>query len=136
MTEGKSHGGLSEDEILVPFFTFGSAFSYENAKIKQDEIYSLANFIHIFESKFYLQSIINSLQISFISSIFELLIGLLASYSLFILAPSKICKFLFSLNTMISNFSGVPLAFAFIIVLGSNGVVNVFFEKFRHRAFC
>ncbi|EPC1341064.1 alkaline phosphatase family protein [Campylobacter jejuni] len=38
MTEGKSHGGLSEDEILVPFFTFGSAFSYENAKIKQDEI--------------------------------------------------------------------------------------------------
>lgn len=38
MTEGKSHGGLSEDEILVPFFTFGSAFSYEKAKIKQDEI--------------------------------------------------------------------------------------------------
>lgn len=97
--------------------------------VEEDEIYSLANFIHIFESKFYLQSIINSLQISFISSIFGLLIGLLASYSLFVLAPSKICKFLFSLNTMISNFSGVPLAFAFIIVLGSNGVVNVFLKN-------
>lgn len=30
---------------------------------------------------------------------------------------------------MISNFSGVPLAFAFIIVLGSNGVVNVFLKN-------
>lgn len=41
--------------------------------VEEDEIYSLVNFIHIFESKFYLQGIINSLQISFISSIFGLL---------------------------------------------------------------
>ncbi|QOW64444.1 alkaline phosphatase family protein [Campylobacter hepaticus] len=39
MGVGKSHGGLSEDEILVPFFTFGSIFSCaQNIKIKQDEI--------------------------------------------------------------------------------------------------
>lgn len=119
---------------ILPFFIVFTFFMiapliwivFNAFYVEEDEIYSLANFIHIFESKFYLQSIINSLQISFISSIFGLLIGLLASYSLFILAPSKICNFLFSLNTMISNFSGVPLAFAFIIVLGSNGVVNVF----------
>ncbi len=30
---------------------------------------------------------------------------------------------------MISNFSGVPLASAFIIVLGSNGVVNVLLKN-------
>ncbi|CAM4002965.1 hypothetical protein CAHE111092_02570 [Campylobacter hepaticus] len=30
---------------------------------------------------------------------------------------------------MISNFSGVPLAFAFIIILGSNGVINVFLKN-------
>lgn len=122
---------------ILPFFIVFTFFMiapliwivFNAFYVEEDEIYSLANFIHIFESKFYLQSIINSLQISFISSIFGLLIGLLASYSLFILAPSKICKFLFSLNTMISNFSGVPLAFAFIIVLGSNGVVNVFLKN-------
>lgn len=34
----KSHGGLSEDETLVPFFSFGPAFSYEDAEFKQDEI--------------------------------------------------------------------------------------------------
>ncbi|EJW8989395.1 ABC transporter permease [Campylobacter coli] len=122
---------------ILPFFIVFTFFMiapliwivFNAFYVEEDEIYSLANFIHIFESKFYLQSIINSLQISFISSIFGLLIGLLASYSLFVLAPSKICKFLFSLNTMISNFSGVPLAFAFIIVLGSNGVVNVFLKN-------
>lgn len=97
--------------------------------IEDKGFYSLDNFIRIFESKFYLQSIVNSLQISFVSSIFGLLIGFLASYSLFVLTPCKICKFLFSLNTMISNFSGVPLAFAFIIILGSNGVINVFLKN-------
>ncbi|CAM4002887.1 Sugar ABC transporter permease [Campylobacter hepaticus] len=49
--------------------------------IEDKGFYSLDNFIRIFESKFYLQSIVNSLQISFVSSIFGLLIGFLASYS-------------------------------------------------------
>lgn len=94
--------------------------------VEELQSYSLANFISIFESKFYMQSLMNSIQLSFLSSIVALFIGLLTAYSVQALSPSKLSAFLLSLNTMISNFSGVPLAFAFIIVLGTNGVFSVF----------
>lgn len=66
---------------ILPFFIVFTFFMmvpliwivFNAFYVEKDEIYSLANFIHIFESKFYLQGIINSLQISFISSIFGLL---------------------------------------------------------------
>lgn len=97
--------------------------------VEELQSYSLANFISIFESKFYMQSLMNSIQISFLSSIVALFIGLLTAYSVQALSPSKLSAFLLSLNTMISNFSGVPLAFAFIIVLGTNGVFSVFLKS-------
>lgn len=60
---------------ILPFFIVFTFFMiapliwivFNAFYVEEDEI----NFIHIFESKFYLQSIINSLQISFISSILD-----------------------------------------------------------------
>lgn len=97
--------------------------------VEESASYSLANFTSILESRFYMQSLLNSIQISFLSSLVALFVGLLAAYSIHMLSPSKLSSFLLSLNTMISNFSGVPLAFAFIIVLGSNGVLNVLLKS-------
>ncbi|MDO4673998.1 ABC transporter permease subunit [Campylobacter sp.] len=116
--------------IIVPlaWIVFGSFYV-------EDEGYSFQNFTTLLESKFYIQSIVNSLKISLISSILGLFIGTMASYSLFVLSPKKISHFLLSLNTMISNFSGVPLAFAFIIVLGSNGVLNIFLKSVEIEPF-
>ncbi|MFQ6341638.1 ABC transporter permease [Campylobacter sp. VTCC 70190] len=115
--------------VFILFMIMPLLWIFINAFYVEDEGYTLSNFTTLFESQFFMQSIVNSLWVSFISSIFGLIIGLLASYSLFVLNPSKICQFIFSLNTMVSNFSGVPLAFAFIIVLGHNGVVNVFLKS-------
>lgn len=121
---------------LVPFFVAFAFFVIAplvwivvGSFFTEDEGYSLQNFITLLESKFYTQSIINSLKISLTSSIVGLMIGTVASYSLYVLSPKKISHFLLSLNTMISNFSGVPLAFAFIIVLGANGVFNIFLKS-------
>lgn len=38
MDEGRSHGGLSQSETLVPLFVFGEAFSHAETTIEQDEI--------------------------------------------------------------------------------------------------
>lgn len=119
--------------FFIIFFLFMLApliYIFVNAFYVEDlQSYSLANFISIFESKFYMQSLMNSIQLSFLSSIVALFIGLLTAYSVQALSPSKLSAFLLSLNTMISNFSGVPLAFAFIIVLGTNGVFSVFLKS-------
>lgn len=110
--------------ILPLFYIFVDAFWVE-----LDEKWGFGNFTRILESKFYMQSITQSLQISFISSLLGLIIGLFASYSLYALRITKFSKAILSFNTMISNFAGVPLAFAFIIVLGSNGVFNVLLKN-------
>lgn len=110
--------------ILPLFYIFVDAFWVE-----LDEKWGFGNFTRILESKFYMQSITQSLQISFISSLLGLVIGLFASYSLYALRITKFSKAILSFNTMISNFAGVPLAFAFIIVLGSNGVFNVLLKN-------
>ncbi len=119
---------------LAPFAIFFFAFQIapllwvaSNSLIVGDT-WSLANFQKIFTSRFYLQAIQNSLQIAFWSSLFGILIALLGSYSLH-QVDSKLRDFVMSFSNMTSNFSGVPLAFAFIILLGFNGALTLLLKQ-------
>ncbi len=64
---------------ILPFFIVFTFFMiapliwivFNAFYVEEDEIYSLANFIHIFESKFYLQSIINSIKPLYKSKSFD-----------------------------------------------------------------
>lgn len=122
---------------MIPFFVLFIAFQIaplawilvNSFRIEDEEGFTLENYSYIFNSKFYAQSFELSLQISLTSSFFGLLFALIGSYSLYKLAPSKLTSMILSFNTMSSNFSGVPLAFAFIILLGANGVLNLFLNK-------
>jgi ABC-type uncharacterized transport system permease subunit len=82
--------------------------------------WGLANFSKVFASKFYLQAMQRSLEISFWSSLFGIVIATLGAYSLR-RVDSKLRDFVSAFANMTSNFAGVPLAFAFIILLGFNG---------------
>ena len=84
----------------------------------------LGNFEKIFASRFYRQAIQHSLEIAFWSSLFGMLIAILGSYSLR-QVDSKLRDFVIAFSNMTSNFSGVPLAFAFIILLGFNGALTL-----------
>jgi putative spermidine/putrescine transport system permease protein len=86
--------------------------------------WGLGNFEKIFASKFYLQAIKHSLQIAFWSSLFGMAIAILGSYSLR-QVDSKLRDFVIAFSNMTSNFAGVPLAFAFIILLGFNGALTL-----------
>ncbi len=95
----------------------------------EDGSWGIDNFVEILTSKFYLQSIQYSLEISLYSSVMGLVIALIGSYSLSVLRPLKLSNFILSFNSMTSNFAGIPLAFAFIILLGTNGAVNIFLRQ-------
>ena len=119
---------------LMPFAVFFFAFQVApllwvaiNSLIVGDS-WSLANFSKIFSSKFYLQAIKHSLQISFWSSLIGILIAILGSYSLR-QVDSKLRDFVMAFSNMTSNFSGVPLAFAFIILLGFNGALTILLKQ-------
>lgn len=121
----------------IPFFIIFIAFQIapliwiiiNSFQAEDVDGFTLENYRYILNSKFFSQAFYLSMQISIASSTIALCIALIGSYSLYKMAPSKITSFILSFNTMTSNFSGVPLAFAFIIVLGTNGVFNLLLKE-------
>ena len=131
MTRGKWLALL----CLLPFAVFFIVFQIAPLawvlihSVQSEETgWGLANFIKIFNSKFYLQAIQHSLEISFWSSLFGIVIAILGSYSLR-KVDSRLRNFVNAFANMTSNFSGVPLAFAFIILLGFNGSITIMLKQ-------
>ncbi|AII14985.1 spermidine/putrescine ABC transporter, permease component [Campylobacter iguaniorum] len=121
--------------FLLPFFIIFFMFIVApfiwiliNSFVSEDGDFGFYNYREIFESRFFMQSFLNSFYISFISSFIALIISLFGSYSLYKIQASHFGNMFLSLNTMTSNFSGVPLAFAFIILMGANGAINLLFR--------
>ncbi|SPO65674.1 ABC transporter permease subunit [Pseudomonas sp. JV241A] len=119
---------------LVPFAVFFIIFQIAPLawvmlhSVQVESTWSLDNFSKIFSSKFYRQAIQHSLEISFWSSLFGILIAILGSYSLR-RVDSRLRDFVNAFANMTSNFSGVPLAFAFIILLGFNGALTMLLKQ-------
>ena len=86
---------------------------------------SVENYQAVLSKKVYLTCIRNSMYVSLLSAFAGLAISFLTALSLTKVSP-KIQSVGLSLLNITSNFGGVALAFAFIIILGSAGVlVNV-----------
>lgn len=92
--------------------------------------WGLDNYHDILTSPFYQQALRFSLDISFWSSCYGLIISLVAGYSLHQLGNGRFHRFMMSFTNMTSNFAGVPLAFAFIILLGLNGCLTLLMRHF------
>ncbi|MFD1007230.1 ABC transporter permease [Oceanisphaera ostreae] len=93
-----------------------------------DGHWSLANFQEIIDSPFYLQSFTNSIDLALWSSLLGLLIALAGTAALR-QVPGKLQDMVVAFTTMASNFSGVPLAFAFIVLLGMNGALTLLLQE-------
>ncbi|MBO1520207.1 ABC transporter permease subunit [Oceanisphaera sp. DM8] len=90
--------------------------------------WSLANIKEIIDSPFYIQSFTNSIDLALWSSLFGLLIAL-AGCAALRQVPGKLQDMVVAFTTMASNFSGVPLAFAFIVLLGMNGALTLLLQE-------
>lgn len=96
--------------------------------VQTDDGWGLDNFVRIATSKFHRQAIGHSLEVAFWSSLIGILIALLGSYSL-TRVDSRLRDIVSAFANMTSNFSGVPLAFAFIILLGFNGALTLLLKQ-------
>lgn len=116
--------------LLLPFFVLFSLFQIApmiwvliNSFI-YEEAWSLGNYLEVFNNVFYLQAFENTLWLSIICSVIGLFISSITAFSIYKM-QGKIRRIMISFTTMASNFSGVPLAFAFIIILGFNGAITL-----------
>lgn len=116
--------------IMIIFFLIIPLFSVIEGSFKVDgeKLYSFNNYKYILQSKFYIQGFYNSIKVSVLSTIFGIIISFQLAYSISKL-NEKIRSNVILYSNMMSNFSGLPLAFAFIIIMGANGVITLLLEK-------
>lgn len=96
-----------------------------NSFMPKDAIgFTLEHYKSIFSQLMFTQAIKNSIKISLISSFFGILIAFLSGMSANNLqVRSKLHKTFLTVLNMLSNFAGVPLAFAYMIILGNSGIL-------------
>ena len=92
--------------------------------VEEDVEWGLANYTELIADAFYGQAFGNSLWLSFGSALVGLFIASFTAASLQ-QVPGRLRDAMVSFTNMTSNFSGVPLAFAFIIILGFNGAITL-----------
>ena len=90
---------------------------------KPDIRFSLENYRKIFTSLSYKASIVNSLRITLISTVVGIAIAFLGARAAYN-SRGRFRKAFMTILNMTSNFAGVPLAFAYMIILGNAGVVK------------
>ena len=94
---------------------------------KESGTFGLENFVKVFTTPLYQQSIINSVWISLVSALVGIVVSFLAARFAYESRERVRNAFTMVLN-MMSNFSGVPLAFAFMILMGNSGVLTILGE--------
>lgn len=97
-------------------------------------LFSALNYKEIFSNPFYTQSITASIEISLQSMFIGLILSAVAAHSIHALGH-RFKKFALVVTNMASNFSGVPLAFAFMIILGNNGVFTILLRELGLNTF-
>ena len=117
---------------LLPFFLI--AFLFEILPLANIVIesfsktggngFTLEHFVKIFTTRLYQQSIFNSLWISIFSALAGITIAFLGAKAANA-ASAKVRNIFTSVLNITSNFAGVPLAFAFMILLGNVGILTL-----------
>ena len=91
--------------------------------------FTLDNFITIFTKPLYQKAIVNSFMISIVSSIIGLIVAFVGAKAVHE-EQTRLKQIFMSILNMVSNFSGVPLAFAYIIMFGNIGVMTILGAKY------
>jgi len=119
---------------LVPFFIFGLAFeilplltviqsSLTSKGILTFEFYRQAMDL------LFLRSFGNSIKLSATTAIFGVIFGTLVAYAIITTKNKFVQNALTALSDVTTNFGGAPLAFAFIVILGSTGVITLLLKQ-------
>jgi putative spermidine/putrescine transport system permease protein len=119
---------------LVPFFFFGLAF--EAMPILTTIRSSLTNkgsltlqFYGQAMGPLFLRSFVNTIKISATTAILGVVFGTLVAYAIITSRNKFVRNGLTALADVTTNFGGAPLAFAFIVILGSTGIITMLLKQ-------
>ncbi len=113
--------------LLVLFYEMAPIFMIVIRSFKPEGHlgFTLEHYKVIFTKRLYLQAVSNSIRIAVISSLIGIVIAFFGAKAANNVNSGWRSSFINILN-MTSNFAGIPLAFAFIILLGNVGILVLF----------
>ncbi len=124
--------------VILPFFIFCIAFEIVPVIVLIKESFfdaagslTLANYSGLSRTV-YLNSFWNSIRLSAITALLGTVLGTFIGYSVLNVRSKRIRALFEALSNVTTNFAGAPLAFAFIIILGANGVITLLFAQILH----
>ena len=110
--------------LLTVMFVFLPLFGMvaDSFQAADQQGFTLGNYIEILENPVYSYSIKNSLYLSVLSTIVGIIVSFFIALSI-MQVGGKLQNFVMAVLNMVSNFAGIPLATAFIVILGNSGVL-------------
>jgi putative spermidine/putrescine transport system permease protein len=109
--------------LLATFFIFLPIASMIKDSFTMPEVggFTLQNYITILTDPIYQVATKNSIYLSFVSALVGLFLSFLVAWAVNEISPKGQDRVLSLLN-MVSNFVGLPLYFAFVVILGNTGI--------------
>jgi putative spermidine/putrescine transport system permease protein len=119
---------LSPFLVLVLLFFLVPLLYMLITSFQNSDGFTLAQYKSVLTNDYILQGFKNSITLSVISAVIALIVTLFAVYAIMRFSEPVREKILI-LTNLTSNFSGIPLAFAFIVLLGNSGLFTLLFDK-------
>ncbi|HUH96932.1 MAG TPA: ABC transporter permease subunit [Anaerolineales bacterium] len=119
---------------LLPFIIFGLAFEFLplltviTSSLTTKGSFTLKFYQQAMDPLF-LRSFGNSIQLSATTAFLGVVFGTLVAYAIITTKNRSIQNALTALSDVTTNFGGAPLAFAFIVILGSTGVITLLLKE-------
>jgi putative spermidine/putrescine transport system permease protein len=111
-------------EVVPIFFLLRGSFIE-----KGTHLFTWQNYLDL-QRPIYINSFINSIKISGLTAIIGVVLGTLIGYAIYRWPSERFRDALISLSDVTTNFAGAPLAFAFVVILGFNGVITQFLIQY------
>jgi putative spermidine/putrescine transport system permease protein len=119
---------------LVPFFIFGLAFEFFplltviKSSLTSKGVITLEFYRQAMDPLF-LRSFGNSIKLSAATAFLGVFFGTPVAYAIITTRNKFVQNALTALSDVTTNFGGAPLAFAFIVILGSTGVITMLLKQ-------
>lgn len=117
--------------IFVALFMFVPLFTMISGSFQEDGggAFTFNQYKELFTNPYYWKAFENSILISLLSSFIGIIAAVFATYAL-TRFPKRVQERLLVITNLTSNFAGIPLAFAFIVLLGNSGLFTMLFHQF------
>lgn len=115
--------------LIVGMFFFVPLIYMVISSFSSGGSFSIGQYKKVFSNAYIMQGFWNSTKLSIVSAFIALVAALLGIYAMYSFSEKVREKILVIIN-LTSNFSGVPLAFAFIILLGNSGLFTIVMDNF------